>query len=646
MAGRKTTRGAAWLVAFAFLALTGATVVLLARAEGGHAADKRSDDVRAAALRAADAVQTLLAALEAQVGNGTSNPRLVAALDARVDAETLRDLLLNEPWWESFRRSTDGFALYTTDTQPIVSSHLPAGFDARTLVREARAASRARATVKVVAGQVLLVAAAPIPLAGRALEPALVSVRALDAGALGEVAERAGARVALSDGAEALLVADPKAGGPAGGSSALARGLDLPLPGAGIFDGYAVAAQALPGDGRGDLRSDLRILAVVAAPPGMWAARLPGGAIGILVVGVMLAIGSFTALWGPRGRKKAPRDARGTEAASPIAGRYTLVSRLGEGGMAEIYSAVTTGVGAFRRPVVIKRLKPELAADPGAVAQFRDEANLLAAFNHPNIVAVHDFGRWDNRFFLAEEYVAGRNLGRVVEQCFARTGRPPAPELVAYIAREVLKALDYAHRMENGDGRPLKIVHRDISPENIVVTPQGEVKLLDFGIVKAAEGRVTKTEIGMVKGNVSFMAPEQARGLEVDGRADLYALALVLFFCLTGRVLYSADNVYERLMQAATGPGANERALFARLPRPFATVIARATDPDLGRRYPSAREMAADLKNWAVNGATPTAHLVNELFGEELKEEARRLATFPTVESSRELVSYSSSDRG
>jgi serine/threonine protein kinase len=293
--------------------------------------------------------------------------------------------------------------------------------------------------------------------------------------------------------------------------------------------------------------------------------------------------------------------------------------------------------------VVIKRLKPELAADPAAVAQFRDEAHLLAAFNHPNIVAVHDFGQWENRFFLAEEYVAGRNLGRIIDQCFRRDGRPPALELIAYVAREVLKALDYAHGLENGQGRPLKIVHRDISPENIVVTAQGEVKLLDFGIVKAAEGRVTKTEIGMVKGNVTFMAPEQARGLEVDGRADLYSLALVLYYCCTGTPLYTAEGVYERLMQAAVGPGAPERAVIQRLPKPFSTVIQRATDPDLGRRYPSAREMAADLKNWALHGATPTAHLVNELFGDELKEEARRLATCPAVES-QELVSYSSGD--
>ena len=329
-----------------------------------------------------------------------------------------------------------------------------------------------------------------------------------------------------------------------------------------------------------------------------------------------------------------------------MVGRYTLVSRIGEGGMAEIYSAVTTGVGSFRRPVVIKRLRPELAADPQAVAQFRDEANLLAAFNHPNIVAVHDFGRWDNRFFLAEEYVAGRNLGRIIEQCFARSGRPPALELIAYVAREILKALDYAHRMENREGRPMKIVHRDISPENIVVTPQGEVKLLDFGIVKAAEGRVSKTEIGMVKGNVTFMAPEQARGMDVDGRADLYSLALVLYYCCAGRTLYTADGIYERLTQAATGPGPSERAAIRKLPQPFATVIERATDPDLDRRYATAREMAADLKNWALHGATPTAMLVNELFGEELKDEARRLATFPTTEQPpQDLVSFSSHDR-
>jgi serine/threonine protein kinase len=634
-------------VALSFLALTGATVIVFARAERGRASERRTDEARAAALRAADAVQSLLGSLEVQIQNGTANPRLVAALDAKVDAETLRDLLLTEPWWDSFRRSVDGFALYGTDVQALVASHLPAGFDARTIVREARQAGRARSGLAVAGGQVLLVAADPIVLTGRAAEPTLVSIRALDAAALAGVAERAGGVVALSDGRQ-LLVVSPSSKAGSQGAAALTEALALPASGVGTFGGYAVAAR--------DLSSELEILAEEAAPAGvMGVGKIPSGALAIFVIGALLSVGSFTALSGRRGPKakraktaktaKAAGDARGAPGAPPMVGRYTLVSRIGEGGMAEIYSAVTTGVGTFRRPVVIKRLKPELAADPNAVAQFRDEANLLAAFNHPNIVAVHDFGRWENHFFLAEEYVAGRNLGRVVEQCFVRTGRPPALELIAYVGREVLKALDYAHRMENTEGRPLKIVHRDISPENVVVTPQGEVKLLDFGIVKAAEGRVTKTEIGMVKGNVSFMAPEQARGLDVDGRADLYSLALVLYYCCTGRALYTADNVYERLIQAATGPGTAERALIQRLPQPFSTVIARATDPDLERRYRGAREMAADLKNWALHGATPTAVLVNELFGEELKDEARRLATFPTIESSQELVSYSSHDR-
>jgi serine/threonine-protein kinase len=208
---------------------------------------------------------------------------------------------------------------------------------------------------------------------------------------------------------------------------------------------------------------------------------------------------------------------------------------------------------------VIKRLRPELIADPGAVSQFCDEANLLAALHHPNIVAVHDFGRAQNQYFLAEEYVAGRNLGRILERRLATTRRPLPVEIIAHVGCEILKALEYAHGLRDGDGRPLAIVHRDVSPENVMVSALGEVKLLDFGVVKA-EGRLTKTETGVVKGNVTYMAPEQARGLEVDARADLYSLALVLYFCCAGRPLYAADTTYGLLMKAGAGPGIEERA--------------------------------------------------------------------------------------
>ena len=138
-----------------------------------------------------------------------------------------------------------------------------------------------------------------------------------------------------------------------------------------------------------------------------------------------------------------------------------------------------------------------------------------------------------------------------------------------YAAAETLRALEYAHTKLGEAGRPMGIVHRDVSPSNILVSARGEVKLFDFGIVKA-EGRVTKTQHGVVKGNVSFMSPEQARGINVDGRADLFSLGLVIFYCLTGEVLYQGSTTYELLVKAATGPGADELARIAALPAPCA----------------------------------------------------------------------------
>jgi serine/threonine protein kinase len=368
---------------------------------------------------------------------------------------------------------------------------------------------------------------------------------------------------------------------------------------------------------------------------------LPWAVIAILAVGFVFSSGIFLLLSRRAPKEPAAEPKQTAVAALGAGGRYALVDRIGQGGMADIYLAVTTGERSFRRPLVIKRLRPELSADPNAVAQFCDEANLLAAFHDPNIVAVHDFGRWENQFFLAEDYVSGRDLGRVVARIFEQ-GQGPPTEVLAYVGHEVLKALDYAHGLHNDKGQPLEIVHRDISPENVMVSPQGEVKLLDFGIVKANQRRVAKTEIGLVKGNVTYMAPEQARGMEVDGRADLYSLALVLYFCCTGRPLYAADSTYGLLMQAGAGPGPEERAAIERLPQPFATVIQRATASRIDDRYATARAMAADLEPWVRYGSSLAGPLVTELFGRELKDEAHRLATFVPERPQQTVVSLSS----
>jgi hypothetical protein len=609
------------VAAAAVLALTGGATALLARLDRTRAAERAAEEAQAAALRAADGVHGVIGALEVQAQNATTNPRLVAALDANVDQETLRDLLLTEPWWEPFRRAVDGYGLYSDESTGVVTSHLPPGFDARTAIREARQAHQTSSTLVAVGGQVFALCACPIALAGRTDWPVLVATRMLDAGLLSGIADRAGAAVAISDGKRVLIAAPGNAPGAGENLAALKQSLGLAAPGLESQGPRTVAT--LP------LGAKLRVLVGVGAPPSApGGLPLPWPELAILSIGVAFAIGVFFLL-----RRQLPShpagEATGQAAGDPIAavGRYALVEQLGQGGMAEIYAAVTTGEGTFRRPVVIKRLRPELIADPAAVSQFCDEANLLAALHHPNIVAVHDFGRSQNQYFLAEEYVAGRNLGRIIERRLASTRRPLPVEIVAHVGCEILKGLEYAHGLRDGDGRPLSIVHRDVSPENVMVSALGEVKLLDFGVVKA-EGRLTKTETGVVKGNVTYMAPEQARGLEVDHRADLYSLALVLYFCCAGRPLYAADTTYGLLMKAGAGPGIEERASIRQLPRPFAAVVERATAQRLEERYGSAREMALDLEAWARAGVTLTGALVTELFGDELREEAHRLSTF------------------
>jgi hypothetical protein len=629
--GPPSRRLARLLAAIAVLALTIAAVVWLVRVDRGHTTTRLTAEAQAAALRAADGIKSLVVTLEGQTQNATANPRLVAALNANVDQETLRDLLLTEPWWEPFRRAVDGFGLYDEDNTPVVSSRLPANFDVRTMVQEARQGRRTSSGLQLEAGQVLAVAACPVALAGRSESPMLVSTKVLDVGLLSGMAERAGAAVAISDGRRLLVAATTGAAGSGDDVSALKRAVDMPAPGNAAFATGTVAALPLSGG--------LRVLAGVAAPVSPGGMPIPWFAVAILIIGVTLAVGLFLMLARQAVADEEhdddglddelPEDAAaGADPGLGSIGRYSIVERIGQGGMAEIFSAVTMGEGSFRRPVVIKRLRPELTADPNAVAQFCDEANLLAALHHPNIVAVHDFGRSQNQFFLAEEYVFGRDLGRLVARRFADGARPLPVDVIAHVACELLKGLEYAHGLTNEQGRSLGIVHRDVSPENVMLSARGEVKLLDFGVVKADEGRVARTDMGVVKGNVTYMSPEQARGLDVDARADLYSLALVMFFCATGKPLYTADSTYGLLMKAGNGPAAEERAAIRALPAGLAAVIDHATADKIEDRYPDAHAMAAALEPLARGGAAATSALVVELYGAELKQESHRMASY------------------
>lgn len=305
-------------------------------------------------------------------------------------------------------------------------------------------------------------------------------------------------------------------------------------------------------------------------------------------------------------------------------GRYNLLERIGEGGMAEIYAAVLSGAEGFQRYYVVKRLRPELAQNKAAVEQFIDEAKLGSQLVHSNIVPVFDFGRVGSGYFLAQEYIVGRNLGELMQRQKERLGRAMSPSLVCFIAHEVLEALAYAHDKFDDAGDPLNIVHRDVSSANIMVSLQGEVKLLDFGIVKAST-RVSKTDFGNIKGNALFMSPEQARGLAVDKRSDLFSLGVVLYHLLTGEQLYSGETAAEIFYKASTGPTADHLARIRCIPEPLPQILERALALDPGNRFADASTFAEQLAPYTAGARAELATLMNAFFGDELR---RRTAEF------------------
>src|SRR5262245_10883452 len=234
-------------------------------------------------------------------------------------------------------------------------------------------------------------------------------------------------------------------------------------------------------------------------------------------------------------------------------GRYYLLERIGRGGMAEVFRAVTQGVEGFRRMFVVKRILSEKAKSPEFIRMFGDEARISALLHHPNIVQVYDFGQVEVSYFLAMEYLAGKDLASVMRVLRASKLAVPSG-LAAFIAQQVALALGYAHTLRGSNGQPLGIVHRDVTPSNIMLLHAGGVKVLDFGIAKATAAAESFRTSGKVKGKFSYLAPEQARSEEVDARADLFTLGVTLWEMLTGRRLFADANELETLRNVLQKP--------------------------------------------------------------------------------------------
>ncbi len=309
-------------------------------------------------------------------------------------------------------------------------------------------------------------------------------------------------------------------------------------------------------------------------------------------------------------------------------GRFRVVGCIARGGMAEIFLArpddpESTDAGA---EVALKRLLPGLAHDRGFLEMFRDEAHLASQLDHPNIVRILEVGEDPNGPHIAMELLRGVNLRDLLSRLQTLRQSMPLPLGIA-ICVQALSALGHAHRFADGQGRPLRLVHRDVSPQNVILTYDGAVKLVDFGVAKA-EGRLHQTRAGLIKGKFAYMSPEQVDAGELDGRSDLFALAEVFFELLLRRHPFYAASDMDVLRKVLDEPAPDARVLDPSFPDVPAEVLHRALEKRPEDRFPDAESMRAPLDAWLREvGQRPTsrdlARFVRSLFGDRLREEER-----------------------
>ncbi|HYV48398.1 MAG TPA: protein kinase [Myxococcaceae bacterium] len=309
-------------------------------------------------------------------------------------------------------------------------------------------------------------------------------------------------------------------------------------------------------------------------------------------------------------------------------GKYRLLKKLAQGGMAEIFLAVQHGPHAFEKVVVIKRMLPELCVSFDFVQMFLDEARVAARLDHPNIIRIYDFGDFEGQYYLAMEYIPGEDLASIIQQCKRTRAKIPV-ELVLDLMISAAEGLHHAHEMEDGQGNSLGIVHRDVSPSNIICGYQGAVKVLDFGVARA-KNNISKTSPGVRKGTPQYLAPEQALGESVDRRADIFALGLVMHELLTGNRLFQRENEHATI-SAIIGDDIVPPSLWRpELPVEIDRVVMKAMSRTPDGRYPSALEMAADMSAYLAGTdylrGTGQVEFLTSAFGDERKREKLRLA--------------------
>ncbi|MCA9522744.1 MAG: protein kinase, partial [Myxococcales bacterium] len=296
-------------------------------------------------------------------------------------------------------------------------------------------------------------------------------------------------------------------------------------------------------------------------------------------------------------------------------GKYILMNKIAMGGMAEIYRAKTVGAEGFEKELAIKRILPHFTEDESFVKMFIDEATIAAKLHHANIVQIFDFDMIDGSYYIAMEYIEGKDVKRIIDVGIEQN-KPLNIFQSVHIIIEVCKGLHYAHTKKHKN-KPLNIIHRDISPHNIMVSYQGEVKLMDFGIAKAAS-RSTKTRAGTVKGKCAYMSPEQARGKPLDPRSDLFAIGIVLWELVTYRRLFLGDSDFETLSNVLKADVTPPSQYNPSVPKDLERIIFKSLAKDRDERYASVAEFLKDLNQFYYSNVVDIDSIALDKFMQEL----------------------------
>src|SRR5262245_19557445 len=327
-------------------------------------------------------------------------------------------------------------------------------------------------------------------------------------------------------------------------------------------------------------------------------------------------------------------------------GKYYLLERINVGGMAEVFRAKAFGVEGFERLVAVKKILPNIAEDEEFIAMFIDEAKIAVQLQHANIAQIFDLGKVEDSFFIALEFVRGRDLRAMFDRVRQRGETMPMPQ-ACFVVMQVCEGLDYAHNKRDGQGQELHLVHRDISPQNVLVGFEGEIKLIDFGIAKAA-GKASKTQAGILKGKFGYMSPEQVRGLPIDRRSDIFSVGIVLYELLTGERLFMGESDFSTLEKVRNVEILPPSSYNKKIPPELEKLVLKALARDPEDRYQNAIDLHDDLQSFLYSvgefySRKDLAAWMKKTFAIEIEEDSAKLEQYrqvvPPMAASNEQVS-------